>query len=325
MKRAAPLLAAIVLLAAPALAGETKPAAPGATPAPASPAPDCPACAKDKEPMAVVDGVPITRGEYKEYLLKQAGDSMLDTLVNERILRSLAAKQGMSVTPQDEKDWIDQRIKDMIASGMPEYRNLDEAEVRRQYQPHAALGVLLERLVKARRTSEDGVRREYELRYGEKRHARHILFQVKQGKDGKPDAASLAAAKKRADETYEELKKGADFGEVAKKVSEDPGSRGEGGELPEFGRSDMVPEFADVAFKLKEGETSEPVLSKFGWHIIQVTKVIPPAKPFDDAVKAELRQEAAARPLDQDEVRRFLGDVRNEVKVEMKAGAGEGK
>jgi parvulin-like peptidyl-prolyl isomerase len=297
------LAGAILVLAAalPARAGSDAPAAPTG----------------DAAVIATVDGVPITRGEYKEFLVRTYGESALEVMINEMLVRREAKKAGIVVTPQDEKDWIEERLRDMEESGNPAYQGIDKDELRRQYAPHAGIGALIEKVVKWRRTSSDeALKREYDLRFGERRRARHILFQVKQGPDGKPDPAALAAAKKRADETYADLKKGADFGEVAKKVSEDPGSRPEGGELPEFARADMVPEFADKAFSLKEGEISEPVLSQFGWHIIQVTKVIPPAKPLDDATKAELRQEAAKRPLDDQEVRRFLKDIRDAAKVE---------
>jgi parvulin-like peptidyl-prolyl isomerase len=294
---------------------------------PAAPAEPAGAAAptRDGDPVAVVDGTPITLGEYKDYLYRQTRDALLDTLINEMLIRKEAKRLDIKVTPQDENDWIEARIQEMADSGIPQYQVLDKDEVRRQYRVHAQLGAILERLVKARRTSEEGIRREYELRFGERRRARHILFQVKAGPDGKPDAASVEAAKKRADDVYAQLKKGADFGEMAKKLSEDPGSRNEGGELPEFGKGDMVPEFAEVAFKLKEGEVSEPVLSQFGWHIVQVTKILPPAKPFDDEVKAELKQEAARRPIDRDELDRFLKDLREGVKVEKLIGESAAK
>lgn len=83
-------------------------------------------------------------------------------------------------------------------------------------------------------------------------HARHILVE------------SEADAKK----VLQRLKDGEDFAKVAGEVSKDPGSKG--GDLGWFTKDRMVPEFADAAFKLEPGQLSEPVKSKFGWHIIQV-------------------------------------------------------
>lgn len=68
----------------------------------------------------------------------------------------------------------------------------------------------------------------------------------------------------------QEIVQGADFAELAKSLSEDPGSAKNGGDLGTFGRGRMVKAFEDAAFGLKPGEVSEPVLTQFGWHLIKV-------------------------------------------------------
>ncbi len=68
---------------------------------------------------------------------------------------------------------------------------------------------------------------------------------------------------------YRELKSGADFAELARAHSQDPGSAPKGGDLGWFGRGRMVPVFEEAAFETPVGGFSEPVLSNFGWHIIQ--------------------------------------------------------
>lgn len=312
------LIVVVVLVSNPGLA--PAPAAAGDVPAPPpAAAAACPECARDRAPVAMIDGTPITRAEFKEYLLAQFGEARIETFVNEKLLEREAARLGIKVTPDEVKDWVEERIREITAT--PEYRMARPEDIRAGLGPQAAMGLLVERLVKARRTSEEGIRHEYELRYGERRRGRHILFQVTQrGKDGKLDPAAVLAAKKRAEETLAQIRNGADFGELAKKISEDRGSAPHGGELPEFGKGDMVPEFAEVAFALKEGEISEPVLSPFGWHLIQITKVVPPAKPFDEALAAELRKESAMRPIDRNEMQRLLDELRAKAKIEVLHG-----
>ena len=92
----------------------------------------------------------------------------------------------------------------------------------------------------------------------------HILIRV----DQKAPADELSAAKQRVDSVYNALKQGADFAELAGKVSQDPGSARQGGLLPFVQRGQLVKEFEEVAFALKDGELSEVVQSPYGYHII---------------------------------------------------------
>ena len=104
----------------------------------------------------------------------------------------------------------------------------------------------------------------------------HILLRLQQ-------QASEEEQKKvraRADSVYDALKAGADFAELASKVSEDPGSARRGGEIGWASRGQLVKEYEDVAFALKDGEMSEVVQSPFGYHIILV-KEHKQMEPFD--------------------------------------------
>jgi peptidyl-prolyl cis-trans isomerase SurA len=90
-----------------------------------------------------------------------------------------------------------------------------------------------------------------------------------------PSAESKARAKAKADSILLELRRGADFATAAKRFSQDPGSKDQGGSLNWFRRGVMVPEFERVAFGLKPGVVSDPVESPFGYHLIQVERVQP--------------------------------------------------
>lgn len=98
--------------------------------------------------------------------------------------------------------------------------------------------------------------------------ARHILINVE------PDAdpETVAEAKARIDEIYEMAAQGQDFAELAKQFSEGP-TKDQGGYLGTFRRETMVKPFSDKAFSMNAGEISEPVRTRFGWHIIKVEKV----------------------------------------------------
>jgi peptidyl-prolyl cis-trans isomerase C len=101
--------------------------------------------------------------------------------------------------------------------------------------------------------------------------ARHILVETE------ADAKALLA----------ELKKGTDFAALAKQKSKDPGAA-EGGDLGYFTKDQMVPEFAEIAFKLDKGQTSDPVKTQFGWHIIKVEDKRKREVPGFDQVKPQL-------------------------------------
>lgn len=83
-------------------------------------------------------------------------------------------------------------------------------------------------------------------------------------------AADTAATLQRAQQLRAEIQGGTDFGEVAQRESQDPGSRENGGDLGFFGRGQMVSAFEEAAFSTPVGQISEPVLTPFGYHIVKV-------------------------------------------------------
>jgi peptidyl-prolyl cis-trans isomerase C len=85
-----------------------------------------------------------------------------------------------------------------------------------------------------------------------------------------------------------ELNKGTDFAELARQKSKDPGAASQGGDLGYFTKDQMVPEFAEVAFKLDKGKLSDPVKTQFGWHIIKVEDKRKKAPPEFAQVKEQV-------------------------------------
>lgn len=94
----------------------------------------------------------------------------------------------------------------------------------------------------------------------------HILIMARQGCTD----AEKAAARSRIDSVYTALKGGADFAEMAKNVSQDPGSARNGGELPWIGPGNTIPEFETAAYALQPGEMSPVVETAVGFHIIKM-------------------------------------------------------
>ncbi len=113
---------------------------------------------------------------------------------------------------------------------------------------------------------------------------RHILIKV-DGNDPKADAA----AKAKAQDVLDQLHHGGNFADLAKKYSDDPGSKEQGGELGFLKHGATVPEFDQAAFSLQPGQTSGLVRSKYGYHIIQVEeKQTAHTRPLTE-VKAEIQ------------------------------------
>jgi len=94
---------------------------------------------------------------------------------------------------------------------------------------------------------------------------RHILIAVAKDADAKTDAA----AKAKAADVLKQLKAGGNFAELAKKYSDDPGSKDQGGDLPMIPTAQLDPAYAKAAMALGPGQTSDVVRSQFGYHIIQ--------------------------------------------------------
>ena len=95
----------------------------------------------------------------------------------------------------------------------------------------------------------------------------------------------------------DELAKGADFAELARSKSTDPSAVQNGGDLGVFKRADMVPEFSEAAFALEPDQTSAPVKTAFGWHIIRLAERRVTEPPPFEAVAEQLRGEMAGETI----------------------------
>jgi peptidyl-prolyl cis-trans isomerase D len=121
--------------------------------------------------------------------------------------------------------------------------------------------------------------------------ASHILLNTA-GKDE-------AAVRKQAEDILQQVKAGADFAGLAKKFSEDEGSKANGGDLDYFSRGRMVPEFEAAAFALEVGQVSDIVKSQFGFHIIKVVDKKPAVTRTLDEVRPQIEEQLKRQRADQ--------------------------
>ncbi len=158
------------------------------------------------------------------------------------------------------------------------------------------------------KVTQDDLQRYYnqhrdEFHVADEVNVRHILIKTPPpGPDGKVDPKAVEAARAKAQEILNKLKAGTNFAELAKKYSEDPGSKDNGGSLGWIGKGRTVPEFEKVAFELQPGQASGLVQTSFGFHIIQVDAKRTAHQQTLDEVKAQIepivKQEKAARTVE---------------------------
>jgi parvulin-like peptidyl-prolyl isomerase len=122
--------------------------------------------------------------------------------------------------------------------------------------------------------------------YAKQVRARHILIKTVDDSNRPLSEDKKAEAKKEAEKILAKAKAGEDFATLAKKYSQDPGSKDKGGEYT-FSRGKMLPEFENTAFNLKKGEISKIVETMYGYHIIKLEEVIEPTEEDIKEIKAK--------------------------------------
>ena len=231
----------------------------------------------DNAAVASVNGVPVTKGEVVKALWNRMVPDMVSQLLDQKMLENEAKKQHAELTPAELSD----QIKDILTRSQS--KSVDDILTQYKITPERfystmKLQALATKLaLKANPIKDD--------EYAQYLKARHILVRFDTGITDKTQQE--AAAKTKIDEIAARLKKGEDFAKVASEVSDDPGSKVKGGDLGWFKKGRMVPEFENAAFALKKGQTSDPVKSTFGYHIIQTQAI---GKDAVGAEREELRK-----------------------------------
>ncbi len=199
--------------------------------------------------LATINGVPITQEEFsrrlarlssegREFTASESKKELLEILVSREALAQEGRRLGLD-RAEEVRERIDDVVKEILISAVLEK-------------------------VSSEKATEEGMRVFFEKNRDEFKevHASHILVK------------SEAEAK----EIKKKIDGGGDFGELAKKQSQDPGSASRGGDLGYFTKGRMMKPFAEAAFSLKVNEVSGPVATQYGYHLIKVLDVRRPEK-----------------------------------------------
>jgi len=228
--------------------------------------------------MALMAGLPARAEDANPVLAKVNGSEIRQsdvTLAEEELGPSLA-----QMDPATKKDNVLSFLIDMkIVSKAAEDKKIENNEDFKKRLAFTRSRLLMDSLLATEgkaATTDDAMKKVYEdaakqISGEQEVHARHILVETED----------------EAKAVEDELKKGADFAELAKKKSKDPGAS-DGGDLGFFTKDQMVPEFSAVAFTLEPGKISDPVKSQFGWHVIKVEEKRSRKAPDFDQVKGQI-------------------------------------
>lgn len=241
--------------------------------------------------VAVVDNEIITRSELDFQVSLLAAQQRLDannpdirkqvlnSMIEEKLLYAQAKLDSVNVTDDEVNRHVDYRI-DLITQQYGSKEKVEQLygmsveKIKRELREDARKYLMAEALKRTKFGNVDATRHEVENFFDsykdslglipEKYKIAHIFVNPKASEKVKQTARNFAKA------LLDSIKAGKDFGELAKKYSEDPGSGATGGDLGFTKRGRLVPEFESTAFALKENEISDVVESQFGFHIIQL-------------------------------------------------------
>ena len=214
---------------------------------------------KEDQAIATVNGEKITKGQLDDRLEGQAGKPTLQQMVDQALVLQYANQNHIDVTDKEIQDQLTQ-LESRFPPGQfdtilkNQGLTMDDAKTIVKVQQIIKKAVDKNIHITDAQVGDFYNRNKSLFSTPEQVHARHILVKTK------AEADSIEA----------QLRRGANFADLAKKNSVDPGSKDKGGDLGYFGQTQMVPPFANVAFALKPGQISQPVQTQFGWHIIQV-------------------------------------------------------
>jgi peptidyl-prolyl cis-trans isomerase C len=325
---------------APAAQSTSKPGTVGAaasgTPGAQPPAPPKPVPAQLPEVLARVNGEPVKKTDFDRIIHTmeaRAGqpippdrrDEIMRGAIDQLVVYTLLSQESRTRGIKVEETEIDAKIAQLKKQFATE-EAFDKAVKDRGMTPEslrkdARVDISVTKLIEAETASLPGPsdleakdfydKNPERFKQPEMVHASHILVRV----DEKADAAAKKKARAEIDSVLKQAKAGVDFAKLAKEHSQDS-SAAQGGDLGEFAKGRMVPEFDKVAFELKPGQISDVVTTQFGYHIIKVIDRKPGQTVPFEATSQQIKQFLTAQKKQQHQDA-FVDGLRKKAKIEV--------
>lgn len=291
--------------------------------------------------VLTVDGTPITEADVRErftvqyarqfqqmspqqqaMMQPQIEQMIMSELISKTLLLNAANKQGFKA-PEEE---IQKNVAELTKS-LPEGTSIEQyaeaagisvERIRNELIDGMKIRQLIEKITgDVTKPDEAEVKKYYddhpeEFKKDESVKASHILISIQ----GINDEAEIAKKKEAAEAIRAQLveAKGENFAELATAHSDCP-SKAKGGDLGDFGRGQMVPEFEEAAFSQEIGAVGDMVETQFGYHIIQVTE----KTPATEMAYADVQEDLTVALFDkrkQDAMQGYLEELRSSAKIE---------
>ncbi len=291
-----------------------------------------------EQKVAVVNGTVINQPEFDNEMnrvlerLQRTGrfpNDLERSQIKKQVLENLIARELLYQESQTKGIKVDQKeieaqvtaLKGRFPSEV-EFKNalstmnLTEADLRFQFERDLAIRKLLDDQIGDKvAVSEKESKAYYDnnlesFKKPEQVRASHILIKVDPG----ADEAKKAEARTKIESVQAKLKKGEDFGALAKEYSEGP-SGPKGGDLGFFGRGQMVKPFEEAAFSMKPGQVSGMVETRFGYHLIMVAERTPESTLSYEEVKDRLEQYLKQQKV-QEAIAAYVETLQGKAKIE---------
>jgi len=291
-----------------------------------------------EQKVAVVNGTVINQPEFDNEMnrvlerLQRTGrfpNDLERSQIKKQVLENLIARELLYQESQTKGIKVDQKeieaqvtaLKGRFPSEV-EFKNalstmnLTEADLRFQFERDLAIRKLLDDQIGDKvAVSEKESKAYYDnnlesFKKPEQVRASHILIKV----DPEAEEAKKAEARTKIESLQAKLKKGEDFGALAKEYSEGP-SGPKGGDLGFFGRGQMVKPFEEAAFSMKPGQVSGMVETRFGYHLIMVAERTPESTLSYEEVKDRLEQYLKQQKV-QEAIAAYVETLQGKAKIE---------